>query len=146
MDRLLEMIKSLSPGLDTTKIQVSEPFAVSKEANTVVQINGLFKTGTYGSFPFFYNRYDLAAVAKRTILLEGEKSVAEILAKVNTVPIFTYTLGSANPETRQCLLTEADIVNESLSVPPGTTLEYGLKAAATSYLFRGVLKLSIVNN
>jgi hypothetical protein len=140
------MVESLVPGLDTSKIQVSEPFAVSKEANTVVRINGLFKTGTYGSFPFFYNRYDLAAIAKRTIVLEDETTVAEILAKINVTPLFTYTLGSTNPETRQCLLTEADIVNETLSVPPGTTLEYGLKAAATSYLFRGVLKLSIVNN
>lgn len=147
MERILDLISSIGPHeIDKSVVHLSDPMVSHVNANTLVVVDGLLSSGYYGNFPFRYNRRALDGIAEREIVVTTETTYLELLPKINTVPIFTYVVGSFNESLKKkALLLTQDIVNQQIgTLEPGSTTNIVLRAAPTSYLFIGALKLRLV--
>ena len=147
MERILDLISAIGPyDIDKSVVNLSAPQVSHVKANTLVVVDGVLSSGYYGNFPFRYNRRALDGVTERQVTVTTETTYLELLSQINTVPIFTYTVGSFNESLKKkALLLPQDIVNQQIgTLEPGSTTNVVLRAAPTSYLFTGVLKLRLV--
>ena len=149
MHRIYELIGYIGPhSILKEEVHISAPEVSYVSANTLVHIDGLLSSGRYGNYTFRYNRVDLSTIEERTVTVTNQTDLLSLLPLINIQPIFTYMVGSFNESLRKKgYLLSQDIVNEPIgTLTPGSTTTISLRAASTSYLYTGSLKLKLLKS